>query len=241
MMPRKNSCFTLLELLIVIAIIAILAALLLPALNKVRSKGRTIACLSNVKQAAQYCFLYQNDFDGCMVHNSTALGYSSATSWGYVLADLGYCREKKPYSGWSPFSVFRCSEDNARLGMVGGGRGVNESTPQHPDLYPERYKRTRNPSQKVFIMETTHSYWEAATTWAFLRGPETSTTKNYAYIYLKHDSEKRHNAAYLDGHVENKFGWYKVVDSRDYVYEYGKNDEGSFVPESAAAAKYRYY
>ena len=129
-MKRNPHRFTLVELLVTIAVIAILAALLLPALNKTRSKGKTIACLSNVKQSAQYCFLYQNDADGSMVHNSTALGYSFAASWGYVLGYLKYCSSES-LKEWSPFSVFGCTEDNARLGMVGGGRGVNESTPQH--------------------------------------------------------------------------------------------------------------
>ncbi len=58
-----GRCFTLIELLIVIAIIAVLAGMLLPALSKTKEHVATLICTSKVKQVNQACLQYTGDFN----------------------------------------------------------------------------------------------------------------------------------------------------------------------------------
>ncbi len=61
-----KKLFTLIELLVVISIIAVLAALLLPSLQRAKQAAHTISCASNERQYAFATFNFVNDYNGYM-------------------------------------------------------------------------------------------------------------------------------------------------------------------------------
>ena len=76
--------FTLLELLAVIAISALLAALLLPALSKARGRAEAIACLNNTRQLELAVQLYVDDHNGFLPYNLGMSGSSFRTNINWV-------------------------------------------------------------------------------------------------------------------------------------------------------------
>lgn len=63
--------FTLIELLIVIAIIAILAALLLPALNKAQVRAKAVSCKNQLKQLGLLVQLYEDSANAMPMFSTT--------------------------------------------------------------------------------------------------------------------------------------------------------------------------
>jgi len=66
---HQRAAFTLLELLVVIAVICILASLLLPAMARAKGKAQGIACLNNTKQLGLAWMLYADDHSGRLAYN----------------------------------------------------------------------------------------------------------------------------------------------------------------------------
>ena len=74
--------FTLMELLIVVAVIAILLSLLLPSLSKARDRAKTAVCLSNQKQITVAIQMYSSRYDNTLPR--------AGNSWANILGSKGY-------------------------------------------------------------------------------------------------------------------------------------------------------
>ena len=75
--PSSRRAFTLIELLTVIAILAILMALVLPSLASAREKGLRAACLSNLRQMGIAIHVYASDNDGKIPYGPKAPPFTS--------------------------------------------------------------------------------------------------------------------------------------------------------------------
>ena len=80
---QQPKPFTLIEILVVVAIIGILSSLLLPALGKAREKGQIAVCTNNMKQLNTATVLYMDDSNG---YFPVTIGGASGISWDDLLS-----------------------------------------------------------------------------------------------------------------------------------------------------------
>lgn len=208
-----KNLFTLIELLIVIAIIAILAAMLLPALNQSREKARGIRCTSQQKQIVAAFLMYADDFQQNMPV------YHTNSAWSRSLLNAKYLTEKGKVIVCPSTNVIWNSSDNIdqyytygvfRPDTVAGktqyltymktkwGESFIVDTKNNRMLVASKVKA---PSQAFLLGDTYTGLGTKAggSYWCFT--PEALYAKEAAGFSLNHS--RRGNLGFFDGHVED--------------------------------------
>lgn len=114
-----KRAFSLIELLVAVAVIALLIGILLPSLGKARDSGRAAMCLANQRSMTAAWTLYANDFQDRVMplayFSEAEIGAGEQVFWfgthGTTQAPPDHCRGfLSPYldSALSPRSVFEC-------------------------------------------------------------------------------------------------------------------------------------
>lgn len=112
MSPRR-AAFTLVEMLVALAVMGTLAGMLFPAFGAARERGRAAVCLSNARQLGMALLLYAGDYDETLPGNESAsAGLGLRLGWRDPAAGRNWCASLEPYV--RNLALFRCPSASPR-------------------------------------------------------------------------------------------------------------------------------
>ncbi len=151
---RPARAFTLIELLTVIAIIGILAAIIIPVVGKVRQSARQAQSLSNVKQIVQGLLTYANDNKGNMPYQGLGGGFTQPL-WPQIVSI--YLQGRPEPANWGTVRIHEVFTDplldaDSHSGLSDYGNNTNViATPITSPGGPLNLYRFKNPSRLVAV------------------------------------------------------------------------------------------
>ena len=112
LLPRPcGYAFTLIEMLVVIAIISILAAFMFPALSKARKMAQRSSCMANLKQIGYAMKMYLGDHDNF---------FPPVTKANWVNLGFGWISETFYLPYLNSYDVFRCPAQKKDMRGIAG-------------------------------------------------------------------------------------------------------------------------
>lgn len=192
---RNFRLFTLMELLLVIAIVAILAGLLLPSLQIAKDASKGLKCKTQIKQIGQYMYMYAGDYNDFMPYCS---GSTLATSYCFA----SNLMPSKDYIGYDAASgaargssIYRCPSfvQGNTFSYVSYGYNAHFSGAMKISSLP-------SPSKAMLLLEKD---WNSLQTsnYPWYANYVTPGTNNYLGTSLGKRHNKRGNIVYADNHV----------------------------------------
>jgi len=217
-----KRAFSLVELLVVVSIIALLAAILFPVFSRVRENGRRAACQSNLKQIGYGLIQYSQDYDEVLIADwygtdipigsgdTLPPGSPKGVSYKWEDAAFPYVKNEQVFNcpsatgeAAAPYKYYKTLDKPQPSNMLGSyiimhGYGANQPDKTPPVSHPllndlVSLSRAEAPSTTAWVLDGNGQFFCSVDT----------TTHTLAADLISSRHLETVGVLFLDGHVKN--------------------------------------